>query len=63
MYNLLIVDDELTIRNGLIHTIDWKALGISVAGDVRHGRITSYNVCYTKLLRLQKWKKQGQTFS
>ncbi len=37
MYNLLIVDDELTIRNGLIHTIDWKALGISVAGDVRHG--------------------------
>lgn len=38
MYNLLIVDDEQTIRTGLKKTVDWESMGIRIVGDVRHGQ-------------------------
>ncbi|MEF9879160.1 MAG: response regulator, partial [Clostridia bacterium] len=38
MYRVLIVDDEGVIRNGIIHLIDWKALGCEVVGECTHGQ-------------------------
>ncbi len=38
MYNLLIVDDEDIIRNGLANTIDWAGMGFSVAGTASNGK-------------------------
>ena len=36
--------------------------GGNVAGEATLGRITSYNVCYTKLLRLQAFENQDYQF-
>lgn len=36
--NLLIVDDESHVREGIIHRIDWKALGIDGIESARNGR-------------------------
>jgi YesN/AraC family two-component response regulator len=36
-YELLIVDDEEIIRNGLSQTIDWPSLGFRVAGTTMNG--------------------------
>ena len=46
MNKLLIVDDEEFVRTSIINIIDWSSLGFTEVF-----RITSYNVCYTKLLR------------
>ncbi len=37
MLKLLIVDDEPMFREGLIHTIDWDALGVTIAGEAYNG--------------------------
>lgn len=38
MYNLMIVDDEIIIRNSLTRTIDWRSLGIHVAAVLSNGK-------------------------
>jgi len=38
MYRVLLVDDELEIRNGMRLKIDWPALGFEVAGEAQDGR-------------------------
>ena len=37
MLRLLIVDDEPMFREGLISTVDWQALGVTVAGEAYNG--------------------------
>ena len=37
MIKLMVVDDELWIREGLKQTIDWKAYGIQFIGDAEDG--------------------------
>ncbi|MCQ6561208.1 response regulator transcription factor [Paenibacillus mendelii] len=37
MIKLMVVDDELWIREGLKRTIDWRALGIQFIGDAEDG--------------------------
>jgi len=36
MYNLLVVDDEMIIRKGLL-SLDWKSIDVNIAGDVDNG--------------------------
>ncbi|QHT63088.1 response regulator [Paenibacillus lycopersici] len=38
MLKLIIVDDELWIREGLKRTVDWQARGIYLAGEAENGR-------------------------
>jgi len=38
MYRVLLVDDELEIRNGMKLKIDWQALGYEIAGEAQDGR-------------------------
>lgn len=38
MYNLIIVDDETEIRNGLRHKMDWTSLGFQIVGEASNGR-------------------------
>lgn len=38
MIKLLIVDDELVVRQGLRQAIDWNELGVSVVGDADNAR-------------------------
>lgn len=38
MYNLIIVDDEDIIRNGLANTIDWNSMGFHVVGTAWNGK-------------------------
>lgn len=38
MYQILIVDDEYEIRNGLCKYFPWNAAGFTVAGQVENGR-------------------------
>lgn len=40
MYQLVIVDDEYTIRTGMCNYIDWEAMGFSVAADFEDGKET-----------------------
>lgn len=40
MYQLVIVDDEYTIRAGMCNYIDWEAMGFSVAADFEDGKET-----------------------
>lgn len=37
MLNVLIVEDEDIIRQGLVHLIDWKKMGCTVIGQARDG--------------------------
>jgi two-component system response regulator YesN len=37
MYKLFIVEDEVTIRNGLMTMIKWEELGVRVCGDAANG--------------------------
>ena len=37
MYRLLIVDDEVGIRNGLANFFPWAELGFQVVGQARNG--------------------------
>ena len=39
MYNLIIVDDETKIRQGLRQHYPWEALGFKIAGDFPNGRL------------------------
>ena len=36
MYNLLIVDDEIEIREGL-SAIPWHTMGVKLLGSAKHG--------------------------
>ena len=38
MYKLLIVDDEIILRQGLIKTINWAALGFEIVGEAGDGQ-------------------------
>lgn len=38
MYNVIIVDDEVEIRNGLRLKIDWASLGFHVCGEAANGK-------------------------
>ncbi|WP_027628518.1 response regulator [Ruminiclostridium cellobioparum] len=38
MIKIMIVDDEYVIRQGIITSIDWEALGMTVAGEAANGR-------------------------
>lgn len=40
MYQLVIVDDEYTIRTGMCNYIDWEPMGFSVAADFEDGKET-----------------------
>lgn len=37
MYTVIIVDDEKTIRDGLTHIVDWKALGYEIVATFGDG--------------------------
>src|SRR4051812_16404404 len=37
MLNLLIVEDERTVREGLVAMIDWTSLGIHIYGQLENG--------------------------
>lgn len=37
LLKVLIVEDEYIIRQGLVHTIDWEALGCRVVGEAANG--------------------------
>lgn len=37
MYNVLIVDDERIIREGIRNSLDWESYGLSVCGDAKDG--------------------------
>ena len=57
MNRILIVDDEKSIREAVKEYAEFSGFeviqaqdGVEAVEKVRH-RITSYNVCYTKLLR------------
>ncbi|MBB3112656.1 two-component system response regulator YesN [Paenibacillus phyllosphaerae] len=38
MYKLLLVDDEIDVREGLLHEIDWEAHGFTVVDTAENGR-------------------------
>ncbi|XID92316.1 response regulator [Paenibacillaceae bacterium WGS1546] len=38
MFKILLVDDEVDIREGLAHLIDWHSFGFTVAGQAANGR-------------------------
>ncbi|MFB9276220.1 response regulator transcription factor [Cohnella cellulosilytica] len=38
MYQLLVVDDEFEIRNGISHYFPWSELGFVVAGEAENGK-------------------------
>lgn len=38
MYRVLLVDDELEVRNGLKLKVDWQALRYTVSGEAQNGR-------------------------
>lgn len=38
IYNLMIVEDEDTIRQGLVHQVPWERFGFTVMAEARHGR-------------------------
>lgn len=38
MYNLIIVDDEIEVRRGIIKKIEWEKFGFQVAGEAENGR-------------------------
>lgn len=40
MYQLVIVDDEYTIRDGMCNYIDWESMGFTVAADFEDGKET-----------------------
>ncbi len=48
MYRMLVVDDESWIRERIISTIDWAALGIEIAGEAEDG-IEALNISKEKL--------------
>ncbi|MGO5442509.1 response regulator [Faecalimonas sp. LCP19S3_D12] len=37
MYKLLIVDDEILIRNGIQNLIEWEIYGIEIIGEAEDG--------------------------
>lgn len=37
MFDVVIVEDEDIIRQGLIYTIDWASMGCRIAGSARDG--------------------------
>ena len=38
MYKLLLVDDEVDVREGLLSEIDWEKHGFAVEGTAENGR-------------------------
>ncbi len=38
MYDVLIVEDELVIRNGIANSIDWNSIGFQIAGQCSTGQ-------------------------
>ena len=38
MYKLLLVDDEVDVREGLLSEIDWEVHGFQVEGTAENGR-------------------------
>lgn len=38
MYKLMIVEDELPIRKGLVQAINWKSIGFAVTSDAENGK-------------------------
>ena len=38
MYRLMVVEDEERIRMGIVHAIDWAAMGFEVVGEAINGR-------------------------
>lgn len=38
MYRMMIVEDELIIRNGLVHDIDWTSLGFEISQEACNGK-------------------------
>ena len=37
MYKVMIVDDEMYVRNGIVEQIDWKSLGCSICATAENG--------------------------
>ena len=38
MYTVLIAEDELLVRIGILHMVDWQSIGFEVAGVVDDGQ-------------------------
>ena len=38
LYRVLLVDDEVNIREGISRKMDWQGLGFSLAGEASNGR-------------------------
>ncbi|WP_176694406.1 response regulator transcription factor [Paraliobacillus sp. PM-2] len=37
MFKILVVDDEMLIRQGIIHSVDWEGNGYQIAGEASNG--------------------------
>lgn len=44
MYRLVVADDDYAFLNGMIRYMDWKALGIEVAGHAQNGK-EAWEIC------------------
>ena len=43
MYKILLVDDEILVRDAIRENIDWKSLDCELVGDCENGR--QWNLC------------------
>lgn len=41
MYKILLVDDEILVRDAIRENIDWKGLDCELVGDCENGRLWS----------------------
>lgn len=47
MYKILLVDDEILVRDAIRENIDWKSLDCELVGDCENGRQADrqWNLC------------------
>ncbi|MWC30973.1 response regulator [Paenibacillus sp. MMS18-CY102] len=69
MYRVLLVDDEIDVREGLVQEIDWEANGFTIVGTAENGKeamemadrlaldvvITDISMPFTNGLQLAEW--------
>lgn len=71
-YKMIIADDEWTIRNGLVGSVDWESLGYQVVADVMDGQdvidhlqknqvdviFTDVQMCQVSGLEVARWARE-----
>ena len=73
-YKVIIADDELSIRSGLVHNVDWNAMGYQVVADVMDGQdvidylqresvdviFTDVQMCQVSGLEVARWARENR---